>query len=99
MKVYPIHDRVLVSFDQFERTFGDSDLIRPDIAFDKPIWGTVRGVGPGKINKRGNRIPMTLKPGDRVLVPFAKGHEMSIDGRLFAFVSEYADNDILAVEE
>lgn len=95
MKVRPIKDRVLIELDAFERNFGDSKLIRPDIAFDKPLWGTVRGVGPGAHDKKGRFIPTTVRPGDRVYVPPARGHDLHIGGRFCIMVKE---SDIDAIE-
>lgn len=96
MKLTPILDRILVELDPFEQTFGDSTLVRPDIAMDKPRWGTVRGCGAGAIGKRGQRKPTSVHPGQRVYVPWATGHDLVIGGRLHLAVREA---DILAVEE
>lgn len=98
MRLRPIGDRVIVELDPLEADFGDSGLARPDIAMDKPRWGTVRGVGPGIQGKRGF-VPTTLRPGQRVYVPWAKGHDMSIGGRPHVVVHEYGEGDVLAVQE
>lgn len=101
MKLHPRNDQVLVELDPFEETYGDTDLVRPDIGLEKPRWGTVRGVGPGIPTKRGFK-ETTLKSGDRVLVPWARGRDIKIGGRAFVFVREFNDReggDILAVED
>jgi co-chaperonin GroES (HSP10) len=100
MKIRPRNDKVLVELDDFEKMFGeDSAIIRPEIAFDKPLWGTVRGVGPGKYSRKGVFLRTTLRPGDRVLVPWVRGHDLSIAGKLHVMVSEFAKDDIIAVEK
>lgn len=80
--------KVLVELDPFEKYFDKGQLLkRPQIAYDKPMLGTVRGVGRG----------CTVRPGHRVLVPWARGHDLGIAGQHHVMVSEYADDDIIAV--
>ena len=98
MKIRPLRDRVLVEMDPFDEEFGSTGIIRAQIAYDKPMTGTVRGVGPGVQTKHGF-IRTTLRPGDRVQVPWGRGHDMVIDGRLFVFVHEFAGDDVVALEE
>jgi chaperonin GroES len=90
---------VRVRLDHFEAEFGDSGLVRPDIAKDMPITGEVVGVGPGVYKKRGKKhvfIPTTLKIGQRVYIPWATGVQMKYAGALHVQLSE---DQILAVEE
>jgi co-chaperonin GroES (HSP10) len=89
MKFTPIRDHVLVELDPFDPTFDGGPILRPDIAAEKPIWGTVAAVGPGL------RHPIGLRPGARVIVPWATGHDLSIAGRLHVLLRE---SQILAVE-
>jgi co-chaperonin GroES (HSP10) len=41
---------------------------KPDVNASYPA--RVLAVGPGRVSKRGNRVPMPLKCGDRVMVPW-----------------------------
>ena len=64
----PLHDRVLV-----QRLAGPDEhgrIVIPDTAKEKPQDGRVIAVGAGRIGDDGTRIPMGVKPGDRIL--FAK---------------------------
>jgi len=101
MRILPLKDRALVELDPIDETFCEGALgpiVRPDIAKDKPRCGTVRGVGPGIDGKRGFRAT-TLQVGDRVSVPWGKGVDLKIGGRLHVFVREFADGDIVGVED
>lgn len=95
MKIRPLQDRVLVELDPLEDEFGLSGIVRPDIALDKPRTGTVLAAGPGVSTKRGFRAT-TLRAGDRVYVPPARGVDLAIAGRMHVMVREFADGDVIA---
>ena len=79
MKVKPLHDRILVKrIDEKEQVRGG--IIIPDSAKEKPMEGKVIAVGPGRIEK-GNRIPLEVKVGDRVLIGKYAGTEIKIDDK------------------
>lgn len=53
----------------------------PQKADTKPRIGIVEAVGPGKLSKSGQRLPMSVKVGDRVRFNAgAKGYVTSIPG-------------------
>ena len=86
----PHNDRILVSPSPTEdKTPGG--IIVPDSA-DKlrPNTGTVIAVGPGKHSPKGVLIPITIKPGDKVLFPKNCFDEVSIGGESFYIMSESA---------
>jgi len=91
----PTGDHVLVRLDKMEETFGDSVLVRPDVAKDKPKWGEVVAAGPGRYTKKNVLVPMSLLVGDRVCVEWRTGHDLTIGGRDHVMVRE---PDILAVD-
>jgi co-chaperonin GroES (HSP10) len=97
MRIRPIHDKVLIEMDPFDDGFGDSGIVRPQIARDKPMMGTVIGAGPGLWTRYGF-LRTTLRPGDRVLVPWVRGHDLVIDGRFCIMISEFASDDVIALE-
>jgi len=60
----PLHDRVIVKrIEEKETTRGG--IIIPDTAKEKPMEGEIIAVGAGK-REKGERIPLDVKPGDRV---------------------------------
>ena len=93
MKIRPLHDRVVVlRTDEEEKTAGG--IIIPDTAKEKPQEGKVIAVGGGKLNESGERIPLTVKKGDRVLFTKYGGNEIQIDGVEHLIMRE---DDIIAV--
>lgn len=95
MKVKPMNDRVLiVRVEEEQKTAGG--IIIPDTAKEKPMEGKVVGAGPGKRNDKGQRVPMELNQGDRVLFSKYAGTEIKIDGVEHLFMRE---DDILGVIE
>ena len=95
MKVKPLNDRVLVKrLEEVQVTKGG--IYIPDTAKEKPVEGKVISVGPGKVNDQGNRVPLNLKDGDRILFGRYAGSEIKIDGEEYLMMRE---DDILAVVE
>lgn len=74
-----------------------SGIVLPDTAEkEKPIKGKVLAVGPGKVNDKGERIPMSVKVGDIVLFKKYGPDEIEIDGKKYLVGDE---EDILAIIE
>ena len=95
MKVTPLHDRIVVSrIESEEKTAGG--IIIPDTAKEKPQEGRIVAVGPGKRDKEGNRIPLDVKAGDRVLFAKWAGTEFKLGGQEHMIMKE---DDILGVIE
>jgi len=93
MKVKPLNDRVLVKrIEEVQVTKGG--ILIPDTAKEKPIEGKVIAVGPGKMSDAGNRMPLQLKEGDRVLFGKYAGTEIKMEGEEYLMMRE---EDILAV--
>jgi chaperonin GroES len=70
-----------------------SGLYVPDTAKEKPQEGEVMAVGPGALNDKGERIPINLSVGDKVIFSKYAGMEVKIDGEELLIVSE---RDVLA---
>jgi chaperonin GroES len=71
-------------------------IVIPDTAAEKPMRGKVLGVGPGKINDKGETNPMNVKKGDKVLFGKYSGTEVKVDGDELVVMRE---DDIMAVIE
>ncbi|GAB0137709.1 mitochondrial chaperonin Cpn10 homeolog b [Epichloe bromicola] len=64
----PLLDRVLVQRIKAEtKTAGG--IFLPESSVEKLNEGKVLAVGPGALDKKGNRMPMGVAIGDRVLIP------------------------------
>jgi chaperonin GroES len=95
MKVRPLHDRVIVKrVEEEEKTKGG--IIIPDSAKEKPIEGKVVAVGNGKILENGQKIPLEVKKGDRVLFAKYAGTDIKIEGEEHLIMRE---DDIIAIVE
>nr|WP_217125036.1 MULTISPECIES: co-chaperone GroES [Thermodesulfatator] len=95
MKVKPLHDRILVQrIEEEERT--KSGIIIPDTAKEKPIMGKVIAVGDGRILENGQKLPLSVKEGDRILFGKYAGTEVKIEGEEYLIMRE---DDVLAIIE
>ena len=93
LKLKPIGDRVIVQrLGSAEKSKGG--LYLPDSAQEKPQEGKVIAVGSGKVLKDGKVVPLTVKPGDRILFGKYSGSEIKVDEKEFVFLNE---DDILAI--
>lgn len=94
MNVKPLNDRVLVKrLESLDRSAGG--IIIPDTAKEKPQEARVLAVGPGKLEK-GERLPMTLKVGDRILFGKYSGTDVTVNGEENVLLRE---DEIFAIIE
>lgn len=93
--IEPLADRVVIRPLSAEEagTTTASGIIIPDTAKEKPEQGTVVAVGPGKYEE-GLRIPVSVKPGDRVMFSKYGFDEIKMNGVEYYVISE---SNILAV--
>ncbi len=95
MKIKPLHDRVVVRrIEEQEQIRGG--IVIPDTAKEKPQEGEVIAVGEGKLLENGNRLPLDVKVGDRVLFGKYSGTEIKIDDEEFLIMRE---DEILGIVE
>jgi chaperonin GroES len=94
LNVTPLHDRVLVKRIE-EKESVKGGIIIPDTAKEKPQEGEVIAVGAGKIEK-GQRIPLDVKAGDRILFGKYSGSEVKLEGEEHLILRE---DDILGILE
>ena len=66
MEFVTTEDRVLIEREPSE-TVHSSGLIVPKLGGETNYYGRVLARGPGRVTKKGVRIPMTVAVGDRVL--------------------------------
>lgn len=92
--IRPLHDKVLVKRDETE-TKTASGIYLPETSKDKPKTGVVQAVGDGALNtETGERVPLSLKKGDRVIFTTYSGTEVKIDGEELVIMTE---DEVLAV--
>ena len=95
MKVKPLHDRVIVKRVEEEETT-KGGIIIPDTAKEKPVEGKVVAVGGGKLLDSGEKQPLEVKAGDRVLFGKYAGTDIQIEGEEHLIMRE---DDILGIIE
>ena len=88
----PLGERVIVKpIEQDQQTKGG--IFLPDTAKEKPQEGEVVAVGPGRVSDDGNRIPMELSNGDKVIYSKFAGTEYKEGDDEYLILRE---SDILA---
>ena len=93
VKVAPLADRVVVKpLEEAEQMRGG--LYIPDTAKEKPQQGEIVAVGPGRFDDKGNRLPVEVKVGDKVLYGKYSGTEVTVEGEQLLILRE---SDVLAV--
>lgn len=89
----PLGDRVVVKvIEEEEKTAGG--IFLPDTAKEKPQKGEVVAVGTGKLLDNGERVPLEVKAGDRIIFAKYGGTEVKVNGEEYLILRE---SDILAV--
>lgn len=94
MKIKPLQDRILV--ERIEEEVKKGGIIIPDTAKEKPQQGKVIAAGAGRIDEKGNRIPMEVKKGDYILFGKYAGNEIRLDDKEYLIMRE---DDVLAIIE
>ena len=94
MKLSPLGERVVLKESIAEETT-KSGIVLPSQAKEKPQYAEVVEVGPG-IVVDGEKIPMEVKPGDKVIYSKYAGTEVKLDGEEYMIVRQ---SDILAIVE
>jgi len=93
MKVKPLADRVLIKTLEAEE-MQRGGIIIPDTAKEKPQQGEVVEIGPGRVSEEGDKIPMEVKKGDKVLYGKYSGTEVTVDNIEYLIMRE---SDIFAI--
>ena len=88
----PLEDRIVVRPIE-EESKTASGLVIPDTAKERPQEGEVIAVGPGRFEE-GQRIPLDVKVGDKVIYSKYGGTEVKIDGTEYLILSA---RDVLAI--
>ena len=96
MQIKPISDHILIEpIKEEEKT--KTGILLPDTAEkERPEQGKIVAVGPGKRDKKGERVPLEVKPGDKVLFTKYGPTEIKVEDREYLIAKE---EDILAILE
>lgn len=91
--IKPLEDRIIILPIKADEvtSFG---LVIPETAKEKPQEAEVVALGPGRVDDNGNRIPLDIAVGDRVIFSKYGGTELKHDGQTYLVISA---RDILAI--
>jgi chaperonin 10 Kd subunit len=95
MTIRPLHDRVVVKRLEAEEKTA-SGIVLPGAAAEKPDMGEVIAVGAGKIGKDGERRPLDVKVGDKIIFGKYSGQTVKADGEELLVMRE---EDIFGIVE
>ncbi|MBF0274574.1 MAG: co-chaperone GroES [Nitrospinae bacterium] len=96
MGIRPLQDRVLVEPNTEAESKTAAGIIIPDSAKEKPMEGTIKAAGNGKLDNDGKRVALEVKVGDKVLYGKYAGTEVKVDGKEYLLMRE---DDILGIIE
>lgn len=85
--ITPLADYVVIQQEEAQNKT-NSGLYIPDSAKEKPKIAKVLAVGPGKVGDDNERIPTSLKVGDRVIYGGYSNTAVKIDGTEYIMVRE-----------
>lgn len=96
MKLKPLHDHVIIK-PITEDEVTAAGIVLPDtVDKEKPEKGEVVAIGPGKLMENGQRAPMSIKAGDKVVFKKYSPDEIKEGKEEYLIIAE---SDILAVLE
>ena len=94
MQLKPLSNRVFLEPIEEEKTTESGIVIPETVDKERPQKGKVLAVGPGRLNEKGELIPVSVKEGDMVLFKKYGPDEIEIDKKKFLVADE---DDILAI--
>jgi chaperonin GroES len=93
VSIKPLEDRLVIKVVEAEQTTA-SGLVIPDTAKEKPQEGEVLAVGPGRVDDNGNRVPLDVNVGDKIIFSKYGGTEVKYNNEELLILSA---RDVLAV--
>ena len=93
INIQPLGDRILVKQNE-EKEQVKGGIIIPDAAKEKPQEAVVVAIGPGKRDEKGQRLPVDVNVGDRVLISKYGGTEVKYNDETYMLLRQ---DDILAI--
>src|SRR5699024_941743 len=95
VSIKPLEDRIVVRPLEAAQTTA-SGLVIPDTAQERPQEGEVVSIGPGRVDDNGNRVPLDVSVGERVIYSKYGGTEVKYSGEELRIL---AASEILAIVE
>ena len=93
MNITPLRDHIVAKrMEQKEKKVGG--IIIPDTAKEKPLTAEVVAVGSGRILDDGNKVPLEVKAGDKIIIGKYAGSEIKLDEIEYVILRE---DDVLGI--
>lgn len=92
LKIRPLGSRVIIKIDDGNKE-KVGNIYVPEAAQKSTNQGTILAVGPGAFSD-GKRLPMSLKVGQKVLLPQFGGQVVKIDNQEYTVIME---EDVLGI--
>ena len=96
MKLKPLSDNLVVKAIPKEEVTKSGIIIPDTVDKEKPEQGEVIAVGPGKILDNGQRTPMEIKVGDKIIFKKYSPDEFKLDGQEVLVLSQ---SEVIAILE
>ena len=96
MKIKPLSDHILIEPIKEEEKTKTGILLPETAEKERPEQGKVIACGPGKRTEDGKIIPVSVKPGQKVLFTKYGPNEIKVDDKEYLIAKE---EDILAIIE
>ena len=96
MNIKPLSDHVLIEPLKTEEKTSGGILLPETTDKEKSEQGVVIAIGMGKKTEDGKIVPVSVKPGDKVLFSKYGPNEIKVDGKEYLMARE---EDILAIIE
>ena len=93
-RIRPLADRVVIKPAEREEQTKSGIYLPDTVSKERPMEGTVLAVGEGRLDDNGRRVPMNVKPGDKVLFAKYSGTEYKVDDVEYLILKE---SDVLGV--
>lgn len=94
MQVRPLGDRVIIERVEAKENYGNSSIVIPDMAKEKPQEGVIVAVGDGKVFENGTVVPLKVCVGDRIMFGKYSGADITVEGQTYLILRE---EEIIAV--
>ena len=94
MTIQPLFDNVLIKPIEAESKTASGIILPDTINKEKPQVGIIVAVGEGKVGPKGEKHPMIVKVGQKVMYKKWGGNDVKVEGQEWMLVSQ---EDILAI--
>jgi chaperonin GroES len=96
MRLKPLHSNVIVKAIEADEITPSGIVLPETVGKDKPEQGEIIAVGEGSLSEKGEKIPVAVKIGDKVVFKKYSPDEIKIDNKKYLIIDE---KDILAIIE